>query len=253
VLRRGLLPALGVIGILAFASLVAAGFYGLVTWEFQAAGGLLALLGAILVTIFGSGAFFAAFALALEKPPTVREVLRRTLECSAQVAPSLFFAVFPAAVLPTIAALVLSVCSGEVAHVRDRLVFVPVFLLFGYAALWVWSDYVVLPAAAVFTERVEAKVAQARAHLAYKSNPLRLLVATNAPWLLVVAAIPTGPLQDRLAAVLTPDVLDVVRVCVGLAALVVALVLHAAGAVAAYASSAPHPGPPPASRGEGVG
>jgi hypothetical protein len=99
---------------------------------------------------------------------------------------------------------------------------------------WVWSDYVVLPLAAAFIDRVDAAEASRRAHVAFRTNRFRLLLVTNAPSLLVLVAVPTGPLQTSLEKTLGPDTLLTVRATVALVALVAALLLHAAVAVAAY-------------------
>jgi len=242
VLRRGLGAAVASAGVFALAALgVGAAFAA--RENDRHAGLIAAFVALLIVSPLMVLSAFAAFALGLERTPRVREVLRCVEHRWPQAGSSLLVALFPAFILPVTAVWCLEAASGHVDGVNAFRVGVALALV-SLAALCVWTYLVVLPLAAVFVDGTPASEARRRSFQRFMGETVPVLIATNAPSLILASAIPTGPLQDRLAQVFLPQTLIVVRACVGAAALVVAVVLHAAVAVAAYRASDDERGEP---------
>jgi len=243
VLRRGALPALGAAAVIfaPVAALAALAFFDRGAPQL----GTLVMLVALIAVPFAGAAAFTAFTIALERAPTFKEGLAGSKRAG-DVAPPMFLALLPVALFGGAAGLAAGLAEDLILR-RKEMNYTVIPALFGVAFLaafgaFVWTDYVVLTIAAAFVDRVDAAEAARRARERLRPR-LGSYLATNAPTLLLLAAIPVGPAQAKLEAVLAPQQLVAIRLGVGFVALVAALVLHAAAAVAVY-RAATSPSPP---------
>jgi hypothetical protein len=234
--RRGLLAAivssltLGALGV----ALVA-----LAAWASPVSLGFAVILGPILVSSLLYAGPLAAFAIALERRPAIRETLGRAL----RRLPALSVIAVPGAVMGSgLVALSVVAIQGISAPPSPGPTsgIVPALLLalFGFVALVavlrMWARYFLFPAACAVADGLGIRAAYARSEILAAKHRLVFAAATALPLCFVVAAIPDPTSQSAAHGVLDPRGVALLRVLVGGAATFASLLACAALSIAAY-------------------